>query len=203
MHRDRNVDLYRNLIKRGAKIRPSMRIGVNPHPEWLKWLSYIPEFEKNKLEELKSKKVEDLEIEELEFLLKYKENKKMAKLFEIIINSKGTKEEELEVYDYKKSHSINDLMLSKLTKEELEYVKEKITEYINNFSKEEIREKVENEIKDEVYKDLSMVDSYILSSLARENYRTSLLELDKQIEIAHRQNDYMLTKSWENASKKY
>ena len=68
------MDFNRQFIKEGMKIRFRNVSGPNPYLEWLKWLSYVPEFEKTKLEEIKSKQVEDLEISELEFLLKYKEN---------------------------------------------------------------------------------------------------------------------------------
>ena len=52
----------------------------------------------------------------------------------------------MEVYDYMSNSKIEDLMLSKITKEELIIAKEKI-EYYRQIPHKELREKVINRLK--------------------------------------------------------
>lgn len=195
--------ISKNLINMGCNVKFVNRNGANPYIEWVKWLLYVPEFEKEKLKKIKNKKADELDIDELKMLLEEKENKNMARIIKKVDKNQASQKENLLVYDYMNNHKISDFMLSKLTKEELEYAKEKITEYTTKLSKDELREKINNDKKSEVYENLSMVDSYILNTLARIDYIRGIQELDERISIACKQNDYMLTKSIENASKRY
>ena len=70
---DFNKIMTKEMIKMGinCKIIPRNTIGnVSPIIEWIKWLSYEPEFEKKRIEYLDSKKSE-LSYEEIKFLLDY------------------------------------------------------------------------------------------------------------------------------------
>ena len=101
----------------------------------------------------------------------------------------------MKVYDYMCSESIEKLMLSKLTSEELRYAKQEITK-LSKVSKEQIRTKLNVEQKPEKYEQLSMVDSYILHVISKINFARSLAELDSNIEIQLNANDVMSNKSY-------
>lgn len=98
------------------------------------------------------------------------------------------------------NESIDDLMLSKLTSEELRYAKQEITK-LSNISKEELSKKVHEEQKEEVYKKLSMVDSYILHQVSNINYARSLNELNRKIDAQLKANEEMRFKSLHYAAK--
>ena len=97
--------------------------------------------------------------------------------------------------DYMCSESIEKLMLSKLTSEELRYAKQEITK-LSKVSKEQIRAKLNEEQKLEKYERLSMVDSYILHIISKINFARSLAELDSNIEAQLNANDVMRNKSY-------
>lgn len=167
---------------------------IEPYVEWIKWLSYVPEFQQAKIQKLSSKKIEAMSLEELNEIKKYKKQKRMLDLFKIYGSSTITKEEYMEVYDYMSTQSIDELMISKLTSEELKYAREKIQIY-RKIPKDDLRKKVENEQKDENYKKLSMVDSYILHIISRINHARSMSELDKNIKVQINANDAMRKRS--------
>ena len=133
---------------------------VSPDIEWTKWLSYEPEFEKKRIEYLDTKKVYELSYEELEEESKYSRNKIFARLFKIYGTDECSEEDYMRIYDYMCNESIEKLMLSKLTIEELQYAKQEITR-LSKISKEELSTKVREEQILSNYEQLSMVDLYI------------------------------------------
>lgn len=189
-------EMAKIMAGNGAKIIHGENIGnVDPYIEWIKWLSYIPEFEKKRIEYFDSKKISELTYEELEEASRYSRNKIFARLFKIYGTSECSEEDYMKVYDYMCSESIEKLMLSKLTSEELRYAKQEITK-LSKVSKEQIRTKLNEEQKPEKYEQLSMVDSYILHVISKINFARSLAELDSNIEAQLNANDVMRNKSY-------
>lgn len=189
-------EMVKIMAENGAKIIHGENIGnVDPYIEWIKWLSYIPEFEKKRIEYFDSKKISELTYEELEEASRYSRNKIFARLFKIYGTSECSEEDYMKVYDYMCSESIEKLMLSKLTSEELRYAKQEITK-LSKVSKEQIRAKLNEEEKPEKYECLSMVDSYILHIISKINFARSLAELDSNIEAQLNANDVMRNKSY-------
>ena len=93
---------------------------VSPYIEWIKWLSYTPDFQKKKIKELNNKVAGDLSLKELYELCEYLNQQRMLRLFKIYGTTKISKDEYMEVYDYMCRESIDKLMISKLSKKELE-----------------------------------------------------------------------------------
>lgn len=189
-------EMAKIMAGNGTKIIHGGNIGnVDPYIEWIKWLSYIPEYEKKRIEYFDSKKISELTYEELEEASRYSRNKIFARLFKIYGTRECSEEDYMKVYDYMCSESIEKLMLSKLTSEELRYTKQEITK-LSKVSKEQIRTKLNVEQKPEKYEQLSMVDSYILHVISKINFARSLAELDSNIEIQLNANDVMSNKSY-------
>ena len=153
---------------------------VDPYMEWTKWLSYVPEFQKERIQELDSKRMEEMTLEEVEELEKYKNQNRMLGLFKIYSTSKISKDEYMEVYDYMANQSIDELMLSKLSSEELKYAKDQI-QYFNQIPSEELRKKVTEEQKADNYENLSMVDSYVLHIISKINYAKSIPQHNREL----------------------
>lgn len=85
------------------------------------------------INELQNKKVIELLLSELD---EFRENlcqKRMLDLIKIYGTEQISKDEYMEVYDYIKNESIDRIMLSKLTKEELYYARENISKYSSLF----------------------------------------------------------------------
>ncbi len=194
---DFNRMMAKEMIKMGCKpkiIHGNVIGNVSPDIEWTKWLSYEPEFEKKRIEYFDTKKVSELSYEELEEASRYSRNKIFAKLFKLYENGECSEEDYMKVYDYMCNESINKLMLSKLTSEELQYAKQEITR-LSKISKEELNAKVKEEQKPENYEKLSMVDSYILHIISNINYAQSMTDLNKKIAVQLEQNEIMLQRS--------
>lgn len=194
-------EMTKIMASNGAKIIHGENIGnVDPYIEWIKWLSYIPEFEKKRIEYFDTKKISELTYEELEEACRYSRNKIFAKLFKIYGTTECSEEDYMKVYDYMCSESIEKLMLSKLTTEELQYATQEITK-LSKVSKEQISAKLSEEQKPEKYEQLSMADSYILHIISKINFARSLDELDSNIEARLKENDVMKNKSYYYAAK--
>lgn len=175
---------------------------IDPYIEWIKWLSYVPEFQKARIQELDSKIIEEMSLEELDELRIYKSQIRMLELFKKYGTSEISKDEYMEVYDFMINQSINELMLSKLTVEELKYAKDQI-QYFRQISSEELSKKVNDEQKTDNYKNLFMVDSYILHIISRVNFVRSMSKFNREIEAQLRENASMRKRSLYYASNPY
>ncbi len=153
---------------------------VSPYLEWKKWLSYVPEFERKRIEYFDSKKISELSYDELEEASRYRKNQIFAELFQVYGTSECSEENYMMVYNYMSNESILELMLSKLTPEELYHAREEI-EKLSNLSKEELNAKVKREQRVETYNQLSMVDSYILHLLSNVNCARNISSVNKEI----------------------
>ena len=175
---------------------------ISPDVEWIKWLSYDSEFEKKRIEYLNSKKISELSYEELEEAIRYRRNKIYSRLFKIYGTNECSEEDYMKVYDYMCNESIEELMLKKLTSEELRYARQEITR-LSKVPKEQLSDKVNEEQKLEKYEQLSMVDSYILHIISDINYARSISDLNRKIDAQLEQNDIMKERSLYYASNLY
>ena len=193
-------ELFRARGKGVKVISGNVFWNVNPYIEWTKWLSYEPEFLKAKIEIISNKKDNEITEAEYNLLNKFKEEQEMARLFKIYGTKEITEDEYITVYKYMKTKSIENLMTSKLTKEELKQAKEKIKYYVG-IPAEELREKVKFEQKQENYDKLSMLDSYVLHMISQTNYIRSVNNLETEIDASRKDNFDMRTLSYERAKK--
>lgn len=200
-----NRIMAKEIARMGGKIKTvhgNVIGNVSPDIEWIKWLSYEPEFEKRRIEYLDSKKISELSYEELEEASRYSRNKIFAKLFKIYGTDECSEDDYMKVYDYMCNESIEELMLSKLTSEELQYARQEITR-LSEVSKEQLSARVNEEQKLEKYQQLSMVDSYILHTISNINYARSMSDLNKKIETQLEQSEIMRQRSLYYASNPY
>ena len=195
--------LVREMAKSGGKAKITCVktiVNVSPDVEWLKWLSYEPEFEKNRIEYFDSKKVSELSLEELAEASRYIKNRVFAELFKIYGASECSKEDYMKVYEYMCNESIEELMISKLTPEELQYAKQEITR-LSKIPSDQLSCIIKEE--QEKYEQLSMVDSYILHIISGIDYARSLSSLDKELNSQLEQNAVMRRRSFYAASNPY
>ena len=95
--------------------------------EWVKWLSYNSK----------------------------EDEKRMLILIDKYVNQNCTKEEYYEVYNYM-SNSIEDIMLKKLTSDELKVANDKV-KILEKLSDKELCELINTERQDDIYNNLSSV----------------------------------------------
>ena len=172
--------MAKELNKNGSQVKfiyGNVFGNIPPIIEWIKWLSYEPEFEKNRIEHLNSKGSNNLSYEELNELDHYMKRKRMAQLFKKYDNMECSKEEYMEVYSYMSNESIINLILDKLTVQEIKYAEEEIKKLITG-SSEELPKKIKVESQKENYLSLPMVDAYILHIIDRINYVRNMNEFN-------------------------
>lgn len=178
---------------------------INSYMEWLKWISYVPSSQESKIKDIKEKEINALSINGLEELRKYETERRIEKLFFNYGSVNISKEEYLEVYDYMEQNSIVDLMLSKLSKEEIKAAEHKIRTY-KNMSEKEIRRYIVNESQEDNYNELSMMDAYVLHMVSMMNFNNNMIKLNKKLKVQIEVNDEMRKRSFSKAKsyvKKY
>ena len=143
-----------------------------------------------------------MSYDELGEVAKYRRNRTIVNLFKTYGTPECSEDDYMKVYDYMRHESIEKLMLSKLTIEELHYAKKEITR-LSKVDKKQLNTKVTEEKKIERYEQLPMVDSYILHIISDINYVRSLSDLNKKIEAQLEQNDAMRQRSLYYASNPY
>lgn len=198
-----NREMAMLMAGTGSKAIHGKMIGnVSPYIEWIKWLSYTPDFQEEKMQELNNKVVKDLSLAEVSELREYLEQKRMLNLFKIYGSTVITKDEYMEVYDYMCLKSIDKLMISKLSKNELEYAKQEIMR-LKELPENELSKKIENDTKEEAYLKLSMVEAYILHIVSITDFNRHMMSLEAEIQSQLDENDQMRQKSYYYASNPY
>ncbi len=202
-------NLKRIMVKEMAKISDGTAINIrgnvlgsiNPLIEWIRWLSYVPSFMKERIDYIYSKNIRDLSVAELKELTSYQEERRMQELFLKYKNGKCNPDEYMEVYDYM-GNSVKNIMLRKLTKEELDHADEEIKR-LNTLSKPEILTKLKNESSEETYNNLSMVDTYILHVVSNDFLQKNLFKRDKGLVAELDRNETIRQKSLYHATNSY
>ena len=126
--------------------------------EWIKWLSYNSS----------------------------NEEKRMLILIEKYTNQDCTKEEFYEVYNYM-NNSIEDVILKKLTSNEIKEVDDKVL-ILKDLSDKELYEKIEIEKNDNIYNNLSMIDAYVLHKIIKIGNLRNEIELQKRLDLCDNEN---------------
>ena len=195
-----NRTLVRMMAKTGGIKMTRSKDGSRASDiEWCKWWSYSPGFEQERIEYLESKIVADTTLAELEEIIKYRSRSRMAKLIKIYGTSECSEDEYMEIYDFMEKESIEELMLSKLSSEELNFARDEIKR-LSQISSEQLSEKVHEEQKPENYAKLSMVDSYVLHMISKVNYARSMAEINREMRARVSDNDVMGQRTFYYAS---
>ena len=190
-------------INNGLKIIPKKIMGsIDPYLEWLKWLSYIPEFQQKRIDCLKTKKVFELTFTELEELKSLTKQKEMFLLLQKYYTNEISLEDYLKVYDFMTTASIDNLMISKLSKDELQLAEEQIKALVK-LPNEVLSQKIAKEIKPENYKNLSIVDSYVLHFISKINFQRSIQSLNQEIAEDINEDEKMLWYSLKRSASSY
>lgn len=98
--------------------------------------------------------------------------------------------------------TIKNVMLRKLTREELNYADEEIKR-LNTLSKTEILTKLKNESSEETYNNLSMVDTYILHVVSNDFLQKKLFKRDKGLVAELDRNETIRQKSLYHTTNSY
>lgn len=161
---------------------------INPYIEWIKWLSYESEYEKQLCDSVDGKISLEVSYDELQKISRIKRNRMFLELFRKYGTSECSEEEYMMVYDYMCTESIESLMISRLSSKELRYAKERII-YFSQLPSEELSKKVHEEQKEDVYNKLSMADSYVLHVISNINFTKSIESLSEELAAKIREND--------------
>lgn len=198
-----NRSMAHLLISSGAKVVPKFCAGqIDPYIEWVKWLSYESSYEKQIMDLVSIKTVLEISNEELDEISRIKRNKMFAELFKKYGTDECSKEESIMVYNYMCTESIESLMMSKLSSNELSEAKEKII-YFSKLSSEELHKKVHEEQKEDIYEKLSMVDAYVLHIISNISFARSMERLNNEINAQIKSNNAMYQRTLYYASNPY
>lgn len=159
---------------------------INPLDEWFKWLLYHEE--KTSF----SKRIEEMTLKEIN---KYKEELEKVKMAELVFKYRKkecTKDEHDLVYNYLMNHSIEQLMESKMSKEELKQAKKLLAE-LKKLSPADLKNYIEG--KNSNYDHLSKIDAYVLHYISIYNYQRTSEEATKKIIDLNKRKELNLRKS--------
>lgn len=198
--------MINEMSKSGGKIKylyggsmPNIEADI----EFYKWLSYEPIFEKNEMDYLNSIKPENLTLEQLEELKRYRTNKVYVQLFyKYIFGSELTSEEYKIVCDFMFKNSIFKIIQYKLTKEEIEIAKVQAMKLFSEMTKTECQNYLEsrntrNHRKE--FLNMSMMDAFVFHLISDMAIKRSTKDTNSLIESQLESNEVMRERSYYNA----
>ena len=153
-------NIWKILVQEMSKSNGSAKIVTKDYKEWIAWLNYEPEFEKQRKNYLMSRKFEELNESEQIELSHYIKYQTYADLFNKYETNTCTQEEYIKVCNFMKIESLEDLIISKLTAEELNYVKSEIN-IIENLSLTDFESEY-RKLRDSYFNEqLTMTERYV------------------------------------------
>ena len=162
--------MMRSIIKlyiesKNLNEKPTIKYNINLAMQYLKWLKYVPKKEQERIDSILNKKASELTNEDISQLKIFKDMQNITSIFERYLSDEYKTNDLLSVYDFMKNTSLYDLMLSKLTKEELNMAQIKI-EQLKSLSDFKLSKLIKEKMTYEEYMKLSMIDAYCINRLS-------------------------------------
>ena len=192
--------IKKELKKKGnkSKIIPNnLLYNVSVDMEFAKWLGYENKNIKERKKYLLSLSIEELNKKQIEELKEYNEEI----IYSNLLNKYAYHLEECSDEEYTlcaiyiNTHSIEELMKSKLSNDEIKYCNEVITKLFMNTNKSELNEYLMsfNTLYDiNAYKNMSMLDSYIFHQLSKLLIQNNIISINDQINNSNNIKIYAL-----------
>lgn len=138
--------------------------------EWYKWLRYKSKIEKERVNRIKSKSPENITHEDVDFLERQKQLSKFKKFFDEYFLKDNHEPEIARVVIGSREHPelLEQIMIDKLTEEELLEAKDKLLNYKNPEEFDKLG-KIVNDFENN-YESLSYVDAFVYHYLAEYYY---------------------------------
>ena len=188
-------NIWKILVQEMSKSNGSAKTVTKDYKDWIAWLNYEPEFEKQRKNYLMSRKFEELNESEQIELSHYIKYQTYADLFNKYETNTCTQEEYIKVCNFMKIESLEDLIISKLTAEELNYVKSEINR-IENLSLTDFESEY-RKLRDSYFNEqLTMTERYVyyLSSKIA-TYRNNI-RVENEISAQLKGNENMRYRSY-------
>ena len=188
-------NILKILVQEMSKSNGSAKIVTKDYKEWIAWLNYEPEFEKQRKKYLMSRKFEELNASEQIELSHYIKYQTYADLFNKYETNTCTQEEYIKVCNFMKIESLEDLIISKLTAEELNYVKSEINR-IENLSLTDFESEY-RKLRDLHFNEqLTMTERYVYYLSSRiATYRNNI-RVENEISVQLKGNENMRYRSY-------
>lgn len=188
-------NIWKILVQEMSKSSGSAKIVTKDYKEWIAWLNYEPEFEKQRKNYLMSRKFEELNESEQIELSHYINYQTYANLFNKYETNTCTQEEYIKVCNFMKTKFLEDLIISKLTAEELVYVKSEINR-IENLSSSDFESEY-RKLRDLYFNEqLTMAERYVYYLSSRiATYRNNI-RVENEISAQLKENENMRYRSY-------
>ena len=180
---DRIVKKELKKKKKAKVLLGNSLYSVTSDMEFAKWLKYETVEEKNIL----ALPIETLTLDQIEELKKINERRIYSRIFNKYAYNleECSNEEYIVVYDYMKTHFIEDLMEERLTPLELSYAKDKIAKIYISFDSKQLNSYLDsfNTVNDkDAYKNMDIIDSYIFHYLSKTFIESKMKSTNNTIE---------------------
>ncbi len=160
----------KNLLKLyigSRNLDEKLKIKYNPElaMQYLKWLKYTSKEEQEKINIILNKKSSELTNEEISQLKLYKHLQDIIPIFERYFSDECKKSDLLLVFDFIQNNLLYDLMIAKLTKNELQMAQIKIDQ-LKCLPDFELSKLIKEKMTFEAYMELSMIDAFCINRLS-------------------------------------
>ena len=203
------VDMLKLMIINKARENGGvcLKFDINGAVQFYKWLSYMPDFYKKYIDNISSKSVDNLSIQELCDYTDFKKQQKVIKELEQFFTDEWFLADIDLIEDFINKHSLYDIKKSKLTDEEYQDVISRIRRKHGNVSESTIA-MISDGFKllnldshdKELYDNLSMLDAFIFDFENNLDFDRSLQAMNEDCKERVKRNENTRAHSWISAS---
>lgn len=203
------VDMLKQMIINNAREKglSCVKFDINGAVQFYRWLSYMPDFYQKYIDNISSKSVDDLSLEELCNYTDFKKQQKVLKELEQFFTDEWYLADIDLIEDYINNHSLSDIKKSKLTDEEYQDVISRIKSKYGNVSEDTIA-MISDDFRllnldshnKELYDNLSMIDAFIFDFENNLEFNRSIQAMNEDCNARILRNKKARANSWISAS---
>ena len=204
------VDELQKMIINNARENScsTLKFDISGAAQFYKWLSYMPDFYQQYLDNISSKCVDDLSLQELCDYTDFKKQQKVVKELEQFFTDEWYLADIDLIEEFINSHSLSEIKKSKLTDEEYQEVISRIRRKHGNVSESTIDIISEgfrllnlDSHNKELYDDLSMIDAFIFDFENNLEFNRSIQAMNEDCNARILRNEKARALSFVSASK--
>ena len=149
----------------GVKLIESGPLHYLSTKEFDKWLNYFSDEQKQRIDYLCGKEIEDLTKSEVEEIINFKNDMYLASIANNFENENTSLDDRLKYLKFTKQSNLEDLIRRKLTVEGFNLAKEKANKLISELSYYDLSEYASSQKED--FDNLSMIDTLVLRLISK------------------------------------
>lgn len=194
--------IEKHIVEEGIKAgNPIIRPVIKGAGQYYKWLSYIPDSLKEKIDTITKKAVNELDDDDIFSLKKFQAEQMAQKQLAIYFSDDWSELDYEFIKNFIRDYDLMDIIRERLTEEEYNLANTKIKYYIEDIH--QIRSYEVQPFQTEEYFNMSMIDAYVFQAIYEHDMALNKAAMREYMKERIKRNDHARARSHISASQSF